>query len=289
MTQLTIRPLSVDLEDLWVNDESPLDDFDDGVDLTVVVPGFEELKNPDTTNILKLAVGRLRERTRATRSRGKMDVYITAEDFTEGPERDAFLLVFGSAWDLFEGTHQGRRKLALDFFFCASDQKITFDDTILALGEGLRPDLFRARLMLEFWLRERDQRAAGKPGLWLMPHLGFSARPLPEAFEQLVLSYCFDAAEEALAIAREVWLEPGVSEHVALNRAQGRMQRQISGWDRPSTLVFALELLISSHLVSPVGLIGEGNLFFTAKNPLLALGDTPEALARINQWWFREF
>ena len=276
--------------EFYLEEEAPpLEDAFLDDNLVIETPGIGELRNQDTKNILKLAIAKLQERSRKTRSRGKIDVYVTAEDFDEGPERDAFLLVYGSAWDLFEGEHAASRKLALALFFCASDLQLTFDDAVLALGKGIRPDIFRARLMVEFWLRERDALMTQKPaGRWVMPHLGFSARPLPEAFERLVLAHCFDASREALALASEIWVHPGVDEATVIGRAAERLLRQGVPLDE-GLLTLALELLLSGFLVSPVGVYGKSNLYFTAKNPILELGDTPAARIKLNHGWTHLF
>lgn len=265
-------------------EDEPLEDS-----LVINSPGIGELRNQDTKNILKLAISKLQERSRSTRSRGKIDIYITAEDFEEGPEQDAFLLIYGSAWDLFEGENQSMRKLALAFFFCASDLQLTFDDAICAFGKGIRPDIFRARLMIEFWLRERDAIANQKAsGRWVMPHLGFSARPLPDTFERLVLAHCFDTPRESLALASEIWVHPGIDEATALARATDRLLRQGVPVEE-GTLALALELLLSGFLVSPVGLFGKSNLYFTAKNPILEHGDTQMARIKLNHGWTHLF
>lgn len=286
----TIFQAAAQFPDAYLEEEAPpLEDEPLEDNLVIDTPGIGELRNQDTKNILKLAIDKLRDRSRSTRSRGKIDVYITAEDFEEGAERDAFLLIYGSAWDLFEGDQPAARKLALAFFFCASDLQLTFDDAIMALGKGIRPDIFRARLMTEFWLRERDALSSQKQvGHWVMPHLGFSARPLPDAFERLVMAHCFDVPREALALACEIWVHPGIDEATAISRATDRLLRQ-GVPVHEATLALALELLLSGFLVSPAGVYGKSNLYFTAKNPILELGDTPAARIKLNHGWTQLF
>ena len=59
------------------------------------------------------------------------------ELFDEGPERDAFLLVYGHAYNLLQHDDVDARHSAMHFFYdAADDDRLTFQDAIEVIGGG---------------------------------------------------------------------------------------------------------------------------------------------------------
>ena len=116
------------------------------------------------------------------------------ELFDEGPERDAFLLVYGHAYNLLQHDDVDARHAAMHFFYDAADEdRLTFQDAIEVIGGGttVRGDVIRLRFMYEFWLR------------WYKPPvMGFEASPVPDFIEAKA---CMVGGIEAGILAGEIW------------------------------------------------------------------------------------
>jgi hypothetical protein len=206
-------------------------------------------------------------------------VYITHEDFEEGPERDAFLLIFGYAEHLFESAKKNNfsatstKKLkALRFFFCRTLKEINLHDAAECLDGDIRIDVLRLRFMFEFWLRG-----------WSLPPMPEDAEGLPSRIELMAAKY---EGTIGISIAREAWFEPGIEASALLHKVlDGRgenIQRLISK---------AFDSMTEDYLLS----LSENKVYLTGKNPILELEDkltNPNVRSRgqlANIYWSRRF
>lgn len=229
--------------------------------------------------IIRLAEGKIagpRGRTAAAKAE---KIYITHEDFEEGPERDSFLLIFGYAEHLFEGADttrfdgQDAKKLkALRFFFCPSASELNLEDVVACIDNQIRTDVLRLRFMLEFWLRG-----------WQIPALPDDADGLPSRIELMAAEY---EAMIGIALAREAWFEPGILASVLIDRVlAGR------GADVLEKIKHAFKDLVIAYVLS----IADGQVYTTGKNPILELEDRlndPNVRFRsdlANIYWSRRF
>lgn len=249
---------------------SNLDSFSQGFDL--------ELTDAENA-IIQLVEGKIAgSRGRAAAAKTEK-IYITHEDFDEGPERDAFLLIFGYAEHLFESQNKtpfnkdDMKKLnALKFFFCRSNDSLTFEDAVACIDNHIRLDVLRLRFMLEFWLRG-----------WQLPALPWNADILPSRIEMMAAQY---EGVTGVALAREAWFEPGID-------ASDLIERVLDGRDESvlNTIKTAFKDLVLNYVLS----ISDGKVYTTGKNPILELEDklndpTVKVRGRLaNIYWSRRF
>jgi hypothetical protein len=229
--------------------------------------------------IIRLAQGKVggtRGRAAAAKSE---KVYITHEDFEEGPERDAFLLIFGYAEHLFAGPNQkefcvsdAKQVRAVSFFFCRNPNELTFEDAVSCIDNQIRLDVLRLRFMLEFWLRG-----------WQLPPMPENTDGLPARVELMAAQH---EAIVGIALAREAWFEPGIAAGALLDRVAAGKSLEIA-----SLAKRAFKDLVLSYVLS----IADGKVYTTGKNPILELEDKlndPTLRVRgqlANIYWSRKF
>lgn len=215
--------------------------------------------------------------------------YITAEDFDEGPARQAFLLCYGHAWHLLGGKKDGQVKpltpsahRALEFYFCHNPNAMTFEDAGSAMSEEIRRDVVRLRFMYEFWLS------------WMiLPPLPFAVTPLPGLVEDAASTA---AGLEGVALAQVIWQNPGIELANAILTTQNRL-RNICYECTDTELVAALNALTAEYLVSLKMLDNRAtaNLYLTGANPEQEIKDKsldPDLFRRVQKstiWWSRLF
>lgn len=206
-------------------------------------------------------------------------VYITHEDFDEGPERDAFLLIFGYAEHLFDGPskkpfdeNDPKKLKALRFFFCRAQSELNLEDVVACIDSQIRTDVLRLRFMLEFWLRG-----------WQIPQLPDDADGLPSRIELVAAQH---EAMLGVALAREAWFEPGIA-------AADLLERVLSG--RGSDVQEKIKRAFKDLVIAYVLSIVDGKVYTTGKNPILELEDKlndPTLRVRgqlANIYWSRRF
>lgn len=186
------------------------------------------------------------------RRREKAVARVSAEDFEEGAERNAFMLVEAKADQLFGKriTPQGALD-AIRFFFTVEDngQEITFNlccDVLQA-----RPSVLRLRMQYEWWLR----------GTVFTGPFPFSTVPLPQMIAGAVHMYGSDVG---YAIARETWIQPGISKEELFQYLLHPDSPGVTSY-KASELQHALEALEARYLMSSHG----PHLYVTGQNPLL--------------------
>ena len=232
-----------------------------GVDSSYAVEGSHgsdlEL-SPIEASIIQFAKGKIAGPRGHSASAATQKVYITHEDFEEGPERDAFLLIYGYAENLFSDTKSSDfnaddlvKQRAVDFFFCRSIGGLHLDDAVNCIDDTIRIDVIRLRFMLEFWIRG-----------WQLPSMPTTADPLPTRIE---VTAATRSGLIGIALAREAWFRPGVD-------AQTLMHMVCDDDSQPDVLdkiKTALNELVCDYVLS----VNNGKVYTTGKNPILELED----------------
>lgn len=241
--------------------------------------GFDlELTDAETA-IIRLVEGKIAgSRGRAAAAKSEK-IYITHEDFDEGPERDAFLLIFGYAEHLFESPERTpfkdddiKKINALNFFFCRSTDTLTFEDAVAVIDSHIRLDVLRLRFMLEFWMRG-----------WKIPALPWNADALPSRIELMAAQY---EGVTGIALAREAWFEPGIDAADLIERVLDDKDESVR-----NTIKTAFKDLVLNYVLS----IQDGKVYTTGKNPILEFEDklndpTVKVRGRLaNIYWSRKF
>lgn len=233
----------------------------DSVDLSYPVectPGLDfELSSIEAT-IVQLAKNKITGSRGHSAAASAQKVYITHEDFEEGPERDAFLLIYGYAEILFADTKVKKfnscdlaKTKAIDFFFCRSFGGLHLDDAVNCIDDNIRIDVIRLRFMLEFWMRG-----------WKLPPLPATADQLPSRIE---VAAATKSGVIGITLAREAWFQPGIDaeELLRLGCDDGSSKEVM---DKVKT---ALNELVCDYVLS----INNGKVYTTGKNPILELED----------------
>lgn len=267
---------SVDLDSFGISDfqfdhldSSQVDQGAQGLDL--------ELTEAESA-IVQFAERSLTGSRRRTAAEKSEKIYVTHEDFEEGPERDAFLLIYGYAENLFSGSGKGQfehgdlvKNRAIDFFFCKTLGGLHLDDAINCIDTQIRVDVLRLRFMLEFWLRD-----------WSLPEMPESADGLPGRIELMAA----DCGSIGIALAKTAWFQPGIDAKELLE--------MVSEGDGPviqEKVKQAFKKLVCDYVLS----ISNGKVYTTGKNPILELQDKvndPEVRVRgrlANIYWSRKF
>lgn len=229
--------------------------------------------------IIRLVEGKIagsRGRVAAAKSE---KVYITHEDFDEGPERDAFLLIFGYAEHLFDGSDKkpfdlkdSKKLKAIRFFFCRTLHEMNLEDAVGCIDNQIRTDVLRLRFMLEFWLRG-----------WKLPAMPEDADGVPSRIELMAAQH---GGMIGMSIAKEVWYQPGIDAAELLERVlEGR------GDNIREMIKQAFKDMVCDYILS----LTESKVYITGKNPILELEDKlNDPTVRIrgqlaNIYWSRRF
>jgi hypothetical protein len=130
---------------------------------------------------------------------------LSAEDFEEGAERNAFLVIEDHSRKLFpiktphsKPSQSKTVSSSLTFFFTIEDfgTEITFPLCCNVLGA--RVDVFQLRIQYEWWLR----------GTIFTGPFPFTTVPVPRAIAGEITYY---GGDEGYALARECWVQPGIT------------------------------------------------------------------------------
>lgn len=202
--------------------------------------------------------------------------YITFEDFEEGSQREAFLLIYGQALNLFEGKTIQSRNRAIEFFFCFNPAELTFDDASAAISEDIRRDVFRLRVMYEFWL-----------GWYILPPMPFMMAPLPAQVEEWASTA---AGLSGVALSHVIWQNPSITQTKAIAMAQERLE-STGAIITDVEFVHAIKKLQDNYILSAQ----DQNLYLTGKNPSQEIEDaqlnpnTSHRAQKNSFWWSRLF
>ncbi len=179
------------------------------------------------------------------RGRQKTIEKVDAEDFAEGAERNAFLIIKGYRDWLFGGkstpaeVHQ-----AVDFFFTMfDDDDCTFKTCCEVLR--VRPDVVRLRMQYEWWLR----------GTQFTGPFDFFTVPVPSILDGEISYY---GSLPGCALAREMWVQPGIHEDELIGAVM-----ELDGYSR-AELLNALGACEQHFLFSK-----DVGWYLTGRNPML--------------------
>lgn len=240
--------------------------------------GFDFELNDTENAIIQFASGEITKSRRRGTAAKEEKTYITHEDFEEGPERDAFLLIYGYAEHLFESNllkpfeFDKRKENAINFFFCETLAGLHLADAVNCIDEQIRVDVLRLRFMLEFWMRD-----------WALPPMPTSAVELPARIELMAAQH---GGVIGIELASGAWLEPGITAEKLLNQAVDTDDPELIKQVRNSFIA-----LVDSYILS----ISKGKVYITGKNPILELQDKandPEFNRKgrlANLYWSRKF
>lgn len=209
--------------------------------------GFNHELTEAENSVIQFAAGAIKRNGRQGTSQKQEKLYITHEDFEEGPQRDAFLLIYGHAEHLFEGKVEKIRKNAISFFFCNRNNELSFEEAAACIDDVIRVDVLRLRIQYEFWIRD-----------W---HSG----PLPEDAVELPNRVQLMAAHHAgllgLDLVKEAWFEPGLDAKDLIKLVlEGR------GPEVKAQYVDAFEALVENYVLS---IKDSGKVYATGKNPMV--------------------
>lgn len=242
-----------DLNDIsrWITGETGLKSGDMVLETSLEYPHeFSEELDDSQNSVIQFAQGRIKRKRRGGTLKVEETQYITHEDFEEGAERDAFLMIYGYAENLFESNDKAKQDQALDFFFCNHPHKLTFKDAAACISQTIRVDVVRLRLMFEFWVRE-----------WHFDNLPFEMDVIPDRV-QLMAAMHGDI--EGAILARNTWYEPGIEIDDLIE-----MSSDEEDTETYNNMVYALECLSKNHVIS----ISNGRAYLTGKNPILEIED----------------
>lgn len=175
--------------------------------------------------------------------------FVTAEDFEEGIQRDAYILIETYSKNLLlANSSVPKRNEALRFFFIRDESAINFHDCCEAIDPNIRPGVILLRLQYEFWLR------------WFI-----LSSPLPESaidlpFEaQGLASYIADNV--GVTLAREAWFQPGLDSATLVERTRSLLPPSLHGQVEP-----ALVKLSDANVMS---FAEPDHWYVTGRNPAL--------------------
>ena len=228
-------------------------------------PSNITLELNDTENsIIQLATRSAGKRRRGTAVKEEEKIYITHEDFEEGPERDAFLLIYGYAEHLFSDDNKQLQDLAIEFFFClGSKEKLNFEDAAACIDTHIRIDVLRLRIMYEFWLREWH---------FILP---FATVLLPSRIESVAAQY---GDFIGIDVAREAWFEPGIEAPELIKKVSSRNPNAST-----QIIVSTIENLMLHHVISENTSSELTRFYTTGKNPILLQQESITGQGRIRQ------
>jgi hypothetical protein len=196
-----------------------------------LAPSVLEQLNEAAQRRLSLA----RKRESKTRLKG-----ITEEDFDEGPERSAFVLIKSYRNELFGSKEMPWR--AMEFFFTGQDDGgLNFDLACRVLNA--RTDVIRLRIQYEFFLR------------WWVAPVDFPFMPVdvPEDIDSECAYVCGLLGRD---LAYAAWCQPGISSAALAQQVGSKLD----------VVGPALERLDDKMLLCCQG---EDNWYLTGRNPFL--------------------
>lgn len=212
-------------------------------------------------------------------------IYVTHEDFDEGPERDAFLLLYGYSSHLFDSAKDGpfvnndKKRKALRFVFCHTLREMSMVDAVSAINDEIRVDVLRLRFMLEFWMRG-----------WALPTMPEDADGLPGRVELMAAHY---GDMIGIELAREAWFKPGIEEKellaLALEGRPASARHQVMEAYRTMVLNYVLSIKETREDEE-----SRVRVYVTGKNPILEAEDLLSEPGRrvgnvANIYWSRRF
>jgi hypothetical protein len=212
--------------------------------------GFDGELTPAENSIIRFAERKASRRGAPGSSSKSEKIYITHEDFEQGPQRDAFLLIYGYAENLFVSNDDGKIERAIEFFFCNRITSISFEEAAACIDSFIRTDVLRLRFVYEFWLRKWDRGP-----------LPVDAVELPSRVELMAAS---SGGMVAMELAHAVWMQPGICiKELFKMMTEGETEARITLVDK------ALTDMLNAYILS----MADKKVYVTGKNPVLEFED----------------
>jgi hypothetical protein len=171
-----------------------------------------ELASHTASELASAAQRHLSNPVKGTRKKAEL-VSFSEDDFEEGPQRDAFIIIKGYKNKLFGTASSAQERwAAIKWFFTADDDLLdpTFD--LCCQAFGARIDVLRLRIHYEFFLR------------WWVAHVEFpfATVAVPELIDGEI---AYIAGETGRDLAWAAWSRPGITKDELLaavtNRSEG--------------------------------------------------------------------
>lgn len=236
-------------------------------------------------SIVRIAERKIKGRRGSAAAQKSQRAYITHEDFDEGPERDAFLLIFGYAEILFEAdsiSHPSskslekltaeRRNKAVEFFFCDRLHALNFEEAARCISTEIRADVLRMRFMYEFWLRK-----------WQIGPMPSDAVGVPTRVELMAARF---GGVLAMQMVTEAWFHPGIEAIKLLDLMSDKDNLPLR-----EEAVKTMSQLVDAYVLS----VADEGIYCTGVNPILELEDrqndpTLQQRSRLaNIYWSRRW
>jgi hypothetical protein len=212
--------------------------------LVGLVGGEEDFDKPhvDHFELTEAAQRHLSDARKGSRKKANL-VSFSEEDFDEGPQRDAFVIIKAYKNRLFAGTLAKTDVWsAIEWFFTGYDNGIdpTFDLCCRALDA--RIDVLRLRIHYEFYLR-----------WWVSPiEFPFLTVRVPSVLEAEIL---YVAGPLGLDLCREAWCRPGISTESLIDRVGHAVEAAKALQRLDEKMILCLQ--------------GENSWYLTGRNPHL--------------------
>lgn len=225
--------------------DEPLEALDADLDMSALPKGDEAA-----------ALAALESVQRLNRRRGsKKEEYVrslTADDFEDGSERLAFMIIKANVDALFNAKVKPALFIeAAKWIFGRNADPFNFEEACRTLS--VRADVVRLRIQFQFWR------------LWKVCPIEFPfmVARVPEILEGEIYIV---AGEEGYDIARTAWLQPGIKTKKLVEEASGG-RAHLDNPDCPVVASYrrALELLSSRYIMSQQG----DYWWLTGRNPIM--------------------
>ncbi|MEC4720468.1 hypothetical protein RY831_15000 [Noviherbaspirillum sp. CPCC 100848] len=225
--------------------DEPLDALDSDLDMSSLPKGDEAAALAALQSVEKLGRRRSSKKEEYVRN-------LTAEDFEDGSERLAFMIIKANVDELFNPKVKPTQFIeAAKWIFGRNTDAFNFEEACRTLS--VRADVVRLRIQFQFWR------------LWKVcpVEFPFMVARVPEILEGEIYIV---ADEEGYDLARTAWLQPGIKTQALIEEASGG-RAQFAKSDCPVFGKYhkALEVLSSRYIMSQQG----DYWWLTGRNPIM--------------------
>lgn len=225
--------------------DEPLEALDSDLDMSSLPKGDEAAALAALQSVAKLGRRRSSKKEEYVRN-------LTAEDFEDGSERLAFMIIKANVDELFNPKVKPVQFIeAAKWVFGRNSDAFNFEEACRTLS--VRADVVRLRIQFQFWR------------LWKVcpVEFPFMVARVPEILEGEIYIV---ADEEGYDIARTAWLQPGIKTQALIEEASGGRAL----FANPDCPVFAkyrkaLEMLSARYIMSQQG----DYWWLTGRNPIM--------------------
>lgn len=225
--------------------DEPLEALDSDLDMSSLPKGDEAAALAALQSVAKLGRRRSSKKEEYVRN-------LTAEDFEDGSERLAFMIIKANVDELFNSKVKPSQFIeAAKWIFGRNTEAFNFEEACRTLS--VRADVVRLRIQFQFWR------------LWKVcpVEFPFMVARVPEILEGEIYIL---ADEEGYDIARTAWLQPGIKTQALIDEASGG-RALFANPDCPVFVKYrkALEMLSARYIMSQQG----DYWWLTGRNPIM--------------------